>query len=206
VHLFYLNGRNSGLDHGLDRIPRQARGDGTAPIALLGKADSETRSACWGGAAPPPEEARSPAMGGEAARTPFDGTGLGASSVVDTDSPAVGLGSAVSFDEPVMGLSEGTFYHWRSRIVSSDPFFPRSPWMSLTGNNVTETKFRTAGCVDGDGDGFGALDDPSCPSLVLDCDDQSASAWVRPGDLEPALHIRHDLGLGSAGGSRSASP
>jgi hypothetical protein len=88
----------------------------------------------------------------------------------------------VSFDEPVTGLSEGTFYHWRSRIVSSDPFFPRSPWMSLAGNNVTETKLRTAGCVDRDGDGFGALDDPSCASLVLDCDDASAAAWDTPGE------------------------
>jgi hypothetical protein len=63
--------------------------------------------------------------------------------------------------------------------------------MSLAGNNVTETKFRTAGCVDGDGDGFGALDDPSCPSLVLDCDDQSASAWGTPGET---LNLRFTSG------------
>jgi len=183
VQLYYLNGRVSGLDHGLDRIPRQARGDGTAPIALLGKADSETAFRLLG-------RGRTPAGRGQIRLqwevkplgTPFDGTGLGASSVVDTGSPAVGLGSAVSFDEPVTGLSEGTFYHWRSRIVGSDPFFPRSPWMSLAGNNVTETKLRTSGRVDRDGDGYGELSDPSCLSPVPDCNGQSASAWGTPGE------------------------
>jgi len=174
------------------RIPRQARTDASTPIALLGKSDSETGLALR-------EQGQTAAGRGKIRLqwevkplgTPFDGTGLGASSVVDTGSPAVGLGSAVSFNEAVTGLGEGTFYHWRSRIVSSDPFFPRSPWMSLAGNNVTETKLRTAGCVDRDGDAYGVLSDPSCLSLVLDCNDESASAWGTPGET---LNLRFTSG------------
>jgi hypothetical protein len=175
--VYYGNGGD-----GLNRIPRQARADGTAPIGLLGKSDSETSIRLW-------ERGLTPA-GRSAIRleyefkplgTPFDGTALVSSAVEDTGTPG-GSGSAVTFDEAVTGLGEGTFYHWRSRIVGTDPFFPRSPWMSLAGNSVTETKLRTAGCVDRDGDGFGELSDPSCLSLVLDCNDASAAAWDTPGE------------------------
>ena len=66
----------------------------------------------------------------------------------------------------VGGLVAATFYHWRVRTVSSNPFFPRSPWMSLAGNNVTQTKLRTGGCIDGDGDGY-ETGDPSCVGPLL---------------------------------------
>jgi hypothetical protein len=71
--------------------------------------------------------------------------------------------------------------HWRARIISRDPFFPRSPWMSVAGNNVTEKKFRSAGCVDQDGDGFGAMPDASCTLATIDCDDRASGAWQPPG-------------------------
>ena len=90
---------------------------------------------------------------------------------------------------PIAGLSEGRFYHWRSRIVSTNPLFPHSPWTSLPGNNVTETKLRTAACVDRDGDGYGAVGDPSCASLVPDCNDQSATAWGTPGETRSLRFI-----------------
>ena len=184
--VYYGNGGD-----GLNRIPRQTRADGTAPIGLLGKSDSETSMRLR-------ERGLTPAGRGEIRLeyefkplgTPFNGAGLASSAVLDTGTPG-GSGSSVSFDEAVTGLSEGTFYHWRSRIVGSDPFFPRSPWMSLAGNNVTETKLRTAGCVDRDGDGYGEISDPSCLSLVLDCNDQSASAWGTPGET---LNLRFTSG------------
>ena len=91
-------------------------------------------------------------------------------------------GSFVNFDESLAGLSEGTFYHWRARVLSTDPFFPRSPWMSMQGNNVTESKLRTAGCLDLDGDGYGAVGDPSCLSLVPDCSINDATIWDTPGE------------------------
>ena len=54
--------------------------------------------------------------------------------------------------------------------------------MSLAGNNVTETKLRTSGCVDRDGDGYGALGDSSCLSASADCDDQNPAIWGTPGN------------------------
>jgi len=166
---------------GLNRIPRQARADGTALIGLLGKSDSETSIRLR-------ERGLTPAGRGKIRLeyefkplgTPFNGAGLASSAVQDTGTPG-GSGSAVTFDEAITGLSEGTFYRWRSRIVGSDPFFPRSPWMSLAGNTVTETKIRTSGCVDRDGDGFGD-GDPSCSSLVPDCMDADPAVWGTPGE------------------------
>jgi hypothetical protein len=113
----------------------------------------------------------------------FNGTGLGASPTTDTGAPG-GSGSAASFSEMV-SLGGGTFFHWRARIVSSDPFFPRSPWMSLAGNSVTETKLRTAtsSCIDNDGDGYGDPFDPSCPNPLPDCNDQNGAAWGTPGEV-----------------------
>jgi hypothetical protein len=166
---------------GFNRIPRQARTNGTTPIGLLGKSDSETAFRLW-------ERGHTPAGRGKVRLqyevkplgTPFNGTGLVSSALENTGTPG-GSGSAVSFNEPITGLSEGTFYHWRSRIVSSEVFFPRSPWISLAGNSVTEMKLRTSGCVDRDGDGFGD-GDPSCSSLVPDCKDADPAVWGTPGE------------------------
>jgi len=165
-----------------DRAVRQARSDGTAPIALLGKSDSENavllreRGITAAGRGKIRLQWEMKPVG-----TPFDGSGLGASTVQDTGTPGAS-GSATDFSETASGLLEGTFYHWRARISSDDPLFPRSPWMSLAGNTITETKFRTAGCLDQDGDGYGAQGDPSCLSLTADCNDQNAVAWATPGE------------------------
>jgi hypothetical protein len=168
---------------GVSRIPRQERSDAFVPIALSGSSDSEN-------------EFRVKALGRTAAGrgkvrlqwqarplgTPFDATGIDVSAPQDTGAPGL-TGSATSFDESVAGLAGGTFYHWRLRAVSNDPFFPSSPWMSLAGNNVTETKLRTLGCIDRDGDGFGDLGDVTCLSLVPDCNDHDATIWGTPGEI-----------------------
>jgi hypothetical protein len=52
---------------------------------------------------------------------------------------------------------------------------------------VTETKLRTAGCIDRDGDGYGDLADPSCPSPTADCNDREATIWGTPG---PTRNLR----------------
>jgi hypothetical protein len=176
AHVFY--GSDGG---GAVRLPRQARTDDTAPIALLGKSNSETGFLLK-------ERGITPAGRGKVRLqfevkplgTLFNGTGLGASPLTDTGAPG-GSGSAVSFSETVGGLVEGDFYHWRARIVSSDPFFPRSPWMTLEGRSMAETKLRSGGCIDGDGDGYGALGDASCLSLTPDCSDSSPNYWNTPG-------------------------
>jgi hypothetical protein len=178
AYLYYGGGGG-----GVRRIPRQSRTDGTTPIALLGKSDSETSFRLL-------ERGPTPAGRGRVrlqwevkpVGTPFNGSGLESSGTLDTGFPGT-IGSAADFNEPVVGLAEGGFYHWRTRILSSDPFFPRSPWMSMPGNSILETKLRTAGCIDRDGDGYGALGDPSCPILTPDCNDANAALWDTPGEV-----------------------
>jgi hypothetical protein len=130
---------------GLDRIARQARTDDSAPIALLGPSDS-------------PTSFRLKALGRTAAGrgqvrlqievkpfgVAFDGSGLGTGAIFDTGAPSQGIGSAVPLSELASGLTAETLYHWRLRIAADSPFFPRSPWLTLAGNALTEADLRTA--------------------------------------------------------------
>jgi hypothetical protein len=169
------------------RHPRQEQAQGTAPISLLGRSDVETgfrlraigRTAAGRGRIRLEWEAKP-------VGTPFDGTGVGSTGPIDTGTPAGGR-SEINFNEVVSGLGEGARIHWRARTVSRDPFFPRSLWLSVGGNTITETKLRTAGCVDDDADGFGALADPSCPSATVDCADRNALVWSLPGETRDLL-------------------
>ena len=129
---------------GLDRLPRQARTNDSAPISPVLNSDS-------------PSGFRLKAVGRTAAGrgdvqleyevkpfgVPFDETGVVTGAVLDTGVPSV-IGSAVPFTALVSGLSPAILYHWRLRTISASPFFPRSPWITLAGNNVTEADLRTA--------------------------------------------------------------
>ena len=129
---------------GLSRAPRQLRADRSAPIAPLGKSDSDGgfRLAAAG---------RSPA-GRDRVRlewqakplgTPFGTTGIQRGAPLDTAAPSLGAGSAQPLDGLVTGLTASTAYKWRLRLASSNPFFPRSPWFSIPGNAPTEADLRT---------------------------------------------------------------
>jgi hypothetical protein len=130
---------------GLDRVRRQVRTDNSGPIDILGRSDSESAVALHA-------VGRTPAGRGrvrlevEMKRlgVPFDGTGLETSAFANTGVPGV-EGSAISFLQTVSGLAPGTLYHWRLRIASDSPFFPRSPWLWHSGNAVTEGDVRTGG-------------------------------------------------------------
>ena len=129
---------------GLDRLPAQARTDDAAPIDLLCRSDSETafRLKALG---------RTPAGRGKVRLqlevkpfgTAFDGSGLVTGSASDTGNPGNG-GSAVMLSQLASGLVPETLYHWRWRILTDSPFFPRSRWLWLPGNGVTEADVRTA--------------------------------------------------------------
>ena len=138
VNLYYGNALR-----GLDRAARQVRADGSAPIAFLGRSDSESafrlralgRSAAGRGRVKLEWEVKP--LG-----TNFNGTGLArGASFTDTGFPD-GSGSAAGLDETVVGLSGGTIYHWRARILSSDPLFPNSPWLTLPYNGRNEADLR----------------------------------------------------------------
>jgi hypothetical protein len=138
AYIFYGNGTN-----GLERIPRQARADDSAPVDLLGSPRSATsfrlktlgRTAAGRGKLHLEWEVKPLGV-------PFDGTGIGSGPVLDTGVPT-NRGSAVALNQLVAGLTAETAYHWRLRTVSRSPFFPRSPWFSLPGNCRTETDLRT---------------------------------------------------------------
>jgi hypothetical protein len=132
---------------GLDRRARQARAGDEAPIALLGKSDYQDvfrlqangRTAAGRGRVRIEWEVKPRGVA-------FNGTGLARSvQSADTGVPVAPLGSFVSLDEILGGLQNGTAYRWRARILSDSPYFPRTPWLSMAGNSVTEIDFRTAG-------------------------------------------------------------
>jgi hypothetical protein len=128
---------------GLDRIPRQVRTDDAAPIAIFGKSNSESAF-------------RLKALGRTAAGrgdvhieyevkpydVPFDGTGLVTGPALDSGTPS-GAGSAVPLTELASGLVPETLYHWRLRIVTDSPFWPRSRWFWPADNGSTEADLRT---------------------------------------------------------------
>jgi hypothetical protein len=138
---------------------------GANPIALLGSSDSNSsfRLQALG---------RTPAGRGRVRLQaevkplgiPFNGLGLVTGAVANTGA-AGASGSAVPLSELVNGLASETLHHWRLRVVTDSPFFPRSPWLTLPYNAPTEADLRTAGAT-------------------AEVDDNPAAA-ARPGFLEP---------------------
>ena len=164
VFMYYGNGGD-----GLDRRPRQARTDDTAPIGILGRSNAESavRLKALG---------RTPAGRGrvrlqfevEPAGIPFDEVGLGTGPWVNTGVPGT-AGSAIPLGAIANGLPTGALYHWRLRILSDSPFFPHSRWLWLAQNSVTEADVRTRGAV--------GVDDPAGAP--------PAESWVGPSTPNP---------------------
>ncbi len=135
---------------GLDRIPRQRRVADTAPIAHLGRSDSE-------GSFRLRATGRTPAGRGgvrlewevKPLGTPFDGTGLGESGAFTTGAPLAGTGSQFPLTGTPAGLASWTPYRWRLRVLTDSPFFPRSPWFSSAYNAPSETDLKTTSALVG---------------------------------------------------------
>ncbi len=131
---------------GVNRIARQARLAGPAPIAILGRSDSPDgfrlkalgRSAAGRGAVRFQFEVKPSGV-------PFDGTGLVTGPLVWTGAPAPGSGSSVALTGDATGLTPSTCYHWRARILADSPWFPHTPWLFAPDNAATETDLRTPG-------------------------------------------------------------
>ena len=130
---------------GMDRAPRQLCADGVTPVALLGKTNSNDGFIIR-------VHGRTPVGRGsvclqtevEPYGVAFDGAGLqpvAAQRLVDTGTPEADTGSMVLLDEPAPVEALGP-YHWRVRIASRHPFFPRTPWFYLPGNSATEIDLR----------------------------------------------------------------
>ena len=139
--VYYGNGGD-----GLDRVPQQRRADNLTPIGSLGKSDSKTsfRLKALG---------RTPAGRGKVRLvsevkpfgTAFNGAGTVAGPWTNTGVPAMGVGSGVVLNELQTGLSTESVYHWRVRLETDSPFFPRSPWFTPSANGPQEADFRAPG-------------------------------------------------------------
>jgi hypothetical protein len=142
----FLGNARADVDFGRDRIPRQRRSNDAAPIGLLGKSQFQNgfllkalgrtpagRGKVW-------FEAEVKPLG-----EPFDGEDLAQSPRLDTGVPVMVVGSAVPLANNVFGVQNNTSYRWRLRLRSNSPFFPGTPWLTMSGNAVTETDLRTGG-------------------------------------------------------------
>jgi CSLREA domain-containing protein len=136
--VYYGNGGD-----GLPMLPRQARSDGSAPIAHLGMSDSETsfQISLIG---------RNPA-GREDVRLqyqvapqgiPFTSTGIISGTSAWTDV----LTTGVEITQTVNGLTPGTAYHWRVRLIyrpGNALGLPAGRWIHIPWNGWNEADLRT---------------------------------------------------------------
>jgi hypothetical protein len=169
AHVYYGNDGD-----GLHRTAQQRRLDGTAPIDLFGKSDAaagfglRVRGRTAAGRGDVRLEWEVKPLG-----TPLDGTDLSeAASFVDTGTP-ISTGSSVLLTEAATGLASATRYHWRLRVHTRSPLFPRSIWLSLPYNERSETDLLSGGFPDLDGDGY---------QSDVDCNDGNDAIWGTPGE------------------------
>jgi len=111
--VFYGNGA------GVDRLPRQARADDTAPLAMLGKSDAPLTFRLKAlGRAPAGRDGIRLEWQISPFTLPFDATGFGVESWQDTGTPTPGVGSAVPLNQLISGRASGSAHHWRLRIAA----------------------------------------------------------------------------------------
>jgi len=131
---------------GLQRTCFQWKAIQDAPVNIYARSDSPTAFRVEG-------VGRTPAGSGNVRLqieakplgTPFNGAGLVTTPLVHTASPNPSEGSVVAILASINGLTAGRVYHWRLRIATDSPFFPRSPWLWLPYNGATEGDIRTGG-------------------------------------------------------------
>jgi len=167
----HLGGEGGGVLRGV----RQARGDGSARVALGAGSFGPFQAALSARSAFGRDRVRIE-YEVEQAGTPFDGAGTVLSDWMDTGAPVAGQGSVAPWSALVSGLPVGEAVQWRARVVSDSPWFPTSPWFSPPGNSATEWDLRagedgTAGVDPAPGDGAtgdsGGAGGATAPSLAL---------------------------------------
>ncbi len=182
--------------HGAARLPGQATLGSATRIALLGFSDVMTgvRLLACG---------RAPAGRGrvrlewevQPLGAAFDGRAAAQGAWTMTETPIPGLGSTVALSEAAGGLASGHAYHWRARLQSASPFFPHTPWLTLAGNGVSETDFRTPPAPTQTPPPRGLPRGPAVLSLSCRPNplrEQLEIEWVSPRD-GPVLLTVHDV-------------
>jgi hypothetical protein len=140
---------------------RQQRTDGTTPVALLGRSDSDTQfriraimPSIYGRTRVQMEHEVKP-LGAL-----FDGLGTVTGDYLD-----VGDDGEVEMDRLVGALSADTPYHWRVRAkydLTKTPFQRNGPWMHVPVNGWNEADLRTAEATTG----IEAAEAPGVPLLL----------------------------------------
>ena len=168
---------------GPPRAMRQMHPSSTAPVAHLGRSGSATSFGMQFRMRSPAGRAKVAwvfAYGNATAGSLSNSAGT---IPADTGTPVSPGGSFSTVSYTAASLSPTTPYIWSAWPRTKSPFFPFSPLLAPPGNGFFQTKLRTAGCQDFDGDGFGAWADPACPiPVAADCDDGHASD--HPGGTE----------------------
>ena len=132
--------------NGLDRPARLLRSDNTTPIAHGLRSDLASSFRVRGTARSPVGrgkvrlqwQAKSPAQ-------PFDGTGIGSSSLLRTGPIGPTGGSSIALGGTASGLASGQRYRVRTRLATRHPYFHRSPWFTSARDGLLEMDLRTAG-------------------------------------------------------------
>jgi hypothetical protein len=76
---------------------------------------------------------------------PFDASGIQATPWVRTAAPAEGTGTFAFLNALSSGLAVGERHHWRARIRTRDPYFPRTRWFTPPWNGARQSDLRTGG-------------------------------------------------------------
>ncbi len=109
----------------------------------------------------------------------FDGTGRVTGSYVLLGAPAPGIGSTATLTTTPSGLVANTLYHWRARVSSRSPFFPRSPWLSPSTNAISEDDVRTGMGITGIARDRGAVTPGAVASFAVSSSLGANGATVR---------------------------
>jgi hypothetical protein len=190
VQLFYGGGREA-----MEFIPRNYRGDGTGPVALLGDSGSTDRFQIKARGRTALGRTQI-AMDHQVAPlgTPIESGTLGLGNYFPTNAPG-SFGADVNFARLVSGLAPETSYKWRMRFRTAEPLFPITRWIWLPGNGPQAKDIRTT-CLaanwysDLDGDGFGnpEVSQSACTqpngyvAVAGDCNDSDDA--INPGEAE----------------------
>jgi hypothetical protein len=91
----------------------------------------------------------------------LDGTGV----VTGAVNNLVGQGGVIN--SSFIAADTSTPQHWRMRLVSRNPYFPRTRWLSIAANAPNESDIRGTGAPLPDGDGDGVVDAfDNCPAVA----------------------------------------
>jgi hypothetical protein len=126
---------------GPPRLVRQHQTDDTGPLHLLGVLNGTDMTFKALGRSPAGRTKVRIQWEIEVFGDAFDGVSIEQGTLTQTAAPSSGVGSVVALSEKSQTLDDSKVYHWRLRIASRNPYFPRSPWMCLPYNSATEVDF-----------------------------------------------------------------